>query len=159
MSNITEQQIQPFAQLLQEDQLRGLKVRGVDCEGNRIQSLVTVKMGKKYARVDVGTSGKYMVDLNTGEIFGIKAYGVIHRGHQFGTLDTIHQWDWSGYRAEPKETASVAVQCTDPTSGRVGTFLFLGSRWSRPGARISPVFDGLTEAYAWAEQNQWKITS
>ena len=107
---ITEQQIQPFAELLQADQLRGLKLRGVDCEANRIQSLVTVKMGKKYARVDVGTSGKYMIDLATGGIFGIKAYGVIHRGHPFGTLDTILQWDWSRYRAELKEPYQWAEQ-------------------------------------------------
>ena len=58
-----------------------------------------IKYGRKYANVDVGQSGKYMVVLDTGEIFGIKAYGVIHRGHQYGTLDTIHEYDWSGYTA------------------------------------------------------------
>lgn len=60
---------------------------------------VKVRPGPKYARVDVGNSGKYMVVNATGEIFGIKAYGVIHRGHQYGTLDTIWDWDWSGYTA------------------------------------------------------------
>ena len=58
-----------------------------------------IKMGRKYANVDVGQSGKYMVELSTGSIYGIKAYGVIHRGHSFGTLDTIHEWDWSDYTA------------------------------------------------------------
>lgn len=58
---------------------------------------VTVKPGAKYTKVDVGNSGKYMIVNATGEIFGIKAYGVIHRGHYFGTLDTIGEWDWSGY--------------------------------------------------------------
>ena len=58
-----------------------------------------VKMGLKYAKVDVGKSGKYMVVLDTGKIYGIKAYGVVHRGHQYGTLDTIYEWDWSGYTA------------------------------------------------------------
>lgn len=62
---------------------------------------VTVKGGKKYTKVDVGTSGKYMVEMDSGSIFGIKAYGVIHRGHQYGNLDTIHKWDWSGYTAIP----------------------------------------------------------
>ena len=61
-----------------------------------------VKMGRKYANVDFGGSGKYMVDLATGEIFGIKAYGVIHRGHRFGTLDTLANFDLSGYRAVRK---------------------------------------------------------
>ena len=62
----------------------------------------SIKIGRKYANVDVGRSGKYMVDLSTGNIYGIKAYGVIHRGHQFGTLDTINEWEWSGYRAMRK---------------------------------------------------------
>jgi hypothetical protein len=43
-------------------------------------SKVTVIPGKKYTKIDVGASGKYMVD-SEGNIFGIKAYGVIHRGH------------------------------------------------------------------------------
>ena len=63
---------------------------------------VSIKPGKKYVKVDVGSSGKYMVDLSDGVIYGIKAYGVIHRGHIYGTLDTIDQWDWSGYEAVKK---------------------------------------------------------
>ena len=47
---------------------------------------VTVKAGPKYTRVDVGSSGRFMVENSTGQIYGIKAYGVIHRGHYFGTL-------------------------------------------------------------------------
>ena len=57
---------------------------------------VTVKPGRKYTKVDVGTSGKYMV-TKEGEIFGIKGYGVIHRGHHYGTLDTIDLYNWGGY--------------------------------------------------------------
>ena len=55
-----------------------------------------VKPGKKYVKVDVGASGQFMVDQD-GNIFGIKAYGVIHRGHQYGTLDTIDQYFWGDY--------------------------------------------------------------
>ena len=63
---------------------------------------VNVHVGKKYTRVDVGSSGRYIVINNTGEIFGIKAYGVIHKGHRYGTLDTIADWYWGGYVAEAK---------------------------------------------------------
>jgi hypothetical protein len=62
-------------------------------------------------RIDVGRpgmeSGKYMVDLD-GTIYGIKAYGVPHLGHRYGTLDTIQEWDWSGYSAvrRPVQEAS-----------------------------------------------------
>jgi hypothetical protein len=58
---------------------------------------VYVVPGRMYTKVDVGTSGKYMIEHATGAIFGIKAYGVVHKGHRYGTLDTIHEWDWSGY--------------------------------------------------------------
>jgi hypothetical protein len=62
---------------------------------------VTIKPGRKYVNVDVGTSGKYMVDPE-GQIWGIKGYGVIHHGHFFGTLATVAEWDWSEYRAWPR---------------------------------------------------------
>ena len=47
-----------------------------------------------------------MVDLATGRIYGIKGYGVIHRGHQYGTLDTTERFDWSGYIANPRAQAA-----------------------------------------------------
>ena len=65
-----------------------------------------VHMGKKFDRVDVGGSGKYMVDMETGVIYGVKGYGVAHRGHVFGTLDTIADWIWSGYRAHHKNAGA-----------------------------------------------------
>ena len=58
---------------------------------------VTTKEGRKYINVDVGRSGYFMVVKETGEIFGIKAYGVIHRGHKYGTLATINEWYWGNY--------------------------------------------------------------
>ena len=58
-----------------------------------------IKMGRKYANIDVGSSGKYMVELETGRIYGIKGYGVIHRGHYYGTLDTINDYNWGEYDA------------------------------------------------------------
>lgn len=97
-----KEKLTDFAVLLEQDQLTGLIRRGVDCESNRTGAKTSVKIGKKYARVDVGSSGKYMVDMATQQIFGIKAYGVIHRGHEFGTLDTIANYYWGNYRAEIK---------------------------------------------------------
>lgn len=63
---------------------------------------VQVTKGKKYTKVDVGGSGKYMVEHETGAIYGIKAYGVIHKGHYYGTVDTIDDYDWSGYTGVKK---------------------------------------------------------
>jgi hypothetical protein len=62
---------------------------------------VNVKVRTKYTLVDVGPelnrSGKYMIENTTGAIFGIKGYGQVHRGHQYGTLATVSEFDWSGY--------------------------------------------------------------
>lgn len=59
-------------------------------------SKVQVHYGKKYVRIDIGGSGKLMIDT-LGNIYGIKGYGVIHKGHQYGTLDTIQDWYWGEY--------------------------------------------------------------
>lgn len=68
--------------------------------------VVQVKPGKVYTKIDVGPphniSGKYMVENATGIIYGIKGYGKVHKGHRYGTLDTIDQWYWGGYAAMPK---------------------------------------------------------
>ena len=78
-------------------------------EGQDDAYRVAVHAGPKYTRVDFGGSGKYMVVNATGEIFGIKAYGVIHRGHAYGTLETIDAWDWSGYAAVKRASRAAEV--------------------------------------------------
>lgn len=66
---------------------------GSQIESNRVK----VTFGKKYARIDVGDSGRYMVDRE-GNIFGVKSYGVVHRGHRYGNLDQLEQWNFGGYQ-------------------------------------------------------------
>lgn len=90
-----------FAEVLEREQMERLKVEKLDCQANIENCKVSIKYGKKYVRVDVGTSGKYMVD-EQGNIFGIKGYGVLHSGHKYGTLDTINQYDWGKYTAWKK---------------------------------------------------------
>jgi len=86
-----------LAQKLEADQLAQLVLDNVDCEPNRVNHTTWIKFGKKYDKIDVGGSGKLMVVKATGEVFGIKGYGVIHKGHAYGTLDTIDQWYWGHY--------------------------------------------------------------
>lgn len=43
-----------------------------------------------------------MIVNSTGEIYGIKGYGVIHKGHYYGTLDTMNEWNWGTYSAYQK---------------------------------------------------------
>jgi hypothetical protein len=69
---------------------------------------VTIKEGVKYTKIDVGHSGKYMIENATGDIFGIKGYGVIHRGHFYGTLDTTNLYYWGHYHAQLKKEGVTA---------------------------------------------------
>lgn len=86
-----------FAVLVGREQLEVLAKHNYTYPGWQDNAKTTIKAGKKWAKIDVGTSGKFMVDLETGEIFGIKAYGVVHKGHPYGTLDTINDWFWGEY--------------------------------------------------------------
>lgn len=96
--------IEEFAKKVQEDTLKNLNEMYPDSLDKYPDMWVkdaqtTIRPGKKYTKVDVGSSGKYMVVNETGEIFGIKAYGVIHFGHFYGTLETIDDYFWGRYDA------------------------------------------------------------
>lgn len=81
-----EQKLLAFAVAIEMAELESL-IRGkVDCEANRHGAKVKVVPGRKYTKVDVGSSGRYMVDPD-GNIFGCKGYGVVHLGRPYGTLD------------------------------------------------------------------------
>lgn len=76
-----------------------LRREGLGCQANLDNAVARFRVGKKYAKVDVGPGGKYMVENGTGDIYGIKAYGVVHRGHCYGNLDTAGDYFWGGYIA------------------------------------------------------------
>jgi len=89
-------------ELIEKHQIERLHARKLDCQCNIDNAKVSIKEKKKYTYMDIGNSGRYMIDNATGEIFGIKAYGVIHRGHFYGNLETIYQYFWGDYRAFKK---------------------------------------------------------
>ena len=72
-----------FSQKIEEEQAKDVKIQypSLNAEAVKRHSKVTVKPGKKYTKVDVGTSGKFMIDEN-GNIFGIKGYGVINKSNK-----------------------------------------------------------------------------
>jgi hypothetical protein len=88
--------IEEFASLVQADQEKGYIARGFTKDVHKHNWTTHIRPGKKYTKVDVGNSGKFMVDQE-GNIFGIKGYGTIHRGHQYGTLQTTAEWFWGNY--------------------------------------------------------------
>jgi hypothetical protein len=97
-----EEKIIALCALITKEKQEYLKAHNLGCEDNLLSVVTSHKAGKKYTRIDNCTSGMYMVDNATGEIYGIKAYGVIHRGHFYGTLDTINDYYWGDYTASKK---------------------------------------------------------
>lgn len=91
------EQLLALAQKIETETQARLVKDDLGCQANLDNAITSIKIGKKYDKIDIGGSGKLMIERSTGEIFGIKAYGQIHRGHKFGTLDTINDWYWGEY--------------------------------------------------------------
>jgi hypothetical protein len=94
-----EEKLKRLCELITKESQERLKTQKLDCECNLNQVVCHYKIGKKYAKIDDRTSGKYMVDLSSGKIYGIKAYGVININHSFGDLDSIDLYFWGFYNA------------------------------------------------------------
>jgi len=100
--NVTPESLKKFAQRFEDETIQKLHNDGFLSQDENHRTRVIV--GQKYAKVDIGTSGRFMVEMATGNIFGIKAYGVIHKGHFYGTLDTIDEYFWGDYYPRHKTT-------------------------------------------------------
>ena len=98
-----EETIKKLSEIIEKESLESLKARNCDCEANRLNCKVKVKLGKKYIKVDKNGSGFLMIEIDTGKIYGIKAYGVINRNHYYGTLETIDNYYWGSYKPQKKD--------------------------------------------------------
>jgi len=92
-----KEKIAQFARLVEEQQIARLKADGLACETNLRNAKVSTRAGRKFDNILIGGSSRFMVELSSGNIFGTKAYGVVHKGHFYGTLDTTAQWNWGDY--------------------------------------------------------------
>lgn len=106
-----QDKIQYLAEQLKEQQQARLRALYSDWQADRED--VKVIPGAKYTKVDTGFDsaepgglgqwqGRLMVEHETGNIYGIKAYGKVHKGHQYGTLETVDDWDWGEFYPKPK---------------------------------------------------------
>jgi hypothetical protein len=67
------------------------------------RATVQVIPGPKYTKVDIGSRGAFMVENATGVIYGIKGYGKVHKGHVYGTLETVADWYWGDFYPERRD--------------------------------------------------------
>ena len=78
--------IAEFAEAVEKKEKAQLMKSKLDCESNWHNAETHIHYGRKWIRIDVGYSGRYMINAE-GQIYGIKAAGVPHLGHRYGTLD------------------------------------------------------------------------
>ena len=75
-----------------------------------------VETGRKFDKVFVQGKhqkhGRYMVDRNSWTIYGIKSWAQINPRRTFGTIDTVAQFDWSGYTGNPKSGTAAEKEHT-----------------------------------------------
>lgn len=91
------EKIEKLAKIIENQQIQVLKERNSYCEVNLSNKKVKIVSGRKYTKIDVGNSGFIMIENSSGNIFGIKAYGVVHKGHSYGNLDTINNYFWGNF--------------------------------------------------------------
>jgi len=87
--------IEALAALIQKQAREYLATRCSQWQADRENTYIVP--GKIYTKIDRGTrpsKGFLMVENATGCIFGIKGYGRVHKGHFYGTLDTIDGYFW-----------------------------------------------------------------
>lgn len=90
-------------------------VESAVAEGRRTYEEFGYNDGKKYVRVfgqeekDRGRSVHSFVDKETGVIYGAESWRKPNFKRCFGTLDTIDDWNWSGYYAVSKNGQDTLV--------------------------------------------------
>lgn len=101
--------VEEFAALVQQEQRDRVR-RDYPTSDQWQHEVAVVKPGRVYTKVDVGPehnmSGRYMIENATGRIYGIKGYGVVHKGHYYGTLETATNWNWGRYYARKREVTA-----------------------------------------------------
>ena len=99
-----QNKLEELKKLIEHDQIIELITKNMTCDANIKGVQVSVKPRKKYTAIDIGDGGRYLVENTTGEIYGVKGYGVPNKAHKFGTIDTIYDYHWGGYLARKVST-------------------------------------------------------
>ena len=96
------EKLQVLAALVEKESIEDLHKWNLACDANIEYARTKIIEGNKYDKIDIGNSGKLMIEARTGNIFGIKAYGQIHKKKYYGNLDTINEWYWGEYYPRKK---------------------------------------------------------
>ena len=85
-ANLTQEQKARFDEILVQWQAAS-NADTVKRFGHLVNQDVThYHVGGKYARFDIGGSGAFMVEIETGTVYGIKGYGKINKAKNSGNI-------------------------------------------------------------------------
>jgi hypothetical protein len=94
--------LEQFRKAFEDGHNARMKLIGPNLKPERVE----VETGRKFDKVFVNTGhqrlGRYMVDRNSWAIFGIKSWAQVNDRRQYGTLDTVDQYDWQPHYGVPK---------------------------------------------------------
>lgn len=104
--------LEKFCNLVEKEQNEAIKVRhpilhttAIE-DGRRGYVHVEYEDGQKFVRVVTRNSAQgsvhTFVEKDTGIIWGAAGYKQRNKNRWYGTLQTMNEWDWSGYYGRPK---------------------------------------------------------
>lgn len=96
-----QSKISRLALLIEQQQIQELRRHKPVCRTDLRNCKTQTKWGRKYVTIEICFCCRYMIEIATGEIFGIRGHGKVHRDYCFGTLDTIEDYWWGEYHAVP----------------------------------------------------------
>ena len=91
-----------FSARLEKETIERLHADYLACPANIENARVTVKPGRKYAKVIVGSGVRYFISLTTGNIYASAGRNAPNRNRFFGTLWTVDDFNWGEYEARAK---------------------------------------------------------
>jgi len=72
-----------------------------EATGEPTESASGRKYDKIYRTENLGKKCDFMVERSSGNVYGTKSWVMINYRREFGSLDTISEWNWGGRRPSP----------------------------------------------------------
>ena len=76
-------------------------------DGRRGYNEIGTENGRRFVKIFTNNgaqrSVRYFVEKSSGIIFGAASWQKFNPNHEYGTLDTVAEWDWSDYYAVHKQ--------------------------------------------------------
>jgi hypothetical protein len=107
-----ETKLKAFCTLLETSIVDKMKHDFPDCAFLHHQPVAS-NYGRVYSRITIDRGARYFVRVEDGAIFASKSFKAPTLARQYGTLDTIDQFDWSGYNAVALPNSNFTMRMTD----------------------------------------------